>query len=57
VPEQVLRNWSDILAAGIDPRDVLLPGLGGGSLAAIEYRIALGLGASSRRSWAKRGWR
>jgi hypothetical protein len=46
VPEQILRNWSDIRAAGIEPRDVLLLGFGGGALSAVEYRIALGLGAS-----------
>jgi ppGpp synthetase/RelA/SpoT-type nucleotidyltranferase len=46
LPEQILRNWSDILAGGIKPRDVLLLGFGGGALSAVEYRIALGLGAS-----------
>jgi ppGpp synthetase/RelA/SpoT-type nucleotidyltranferase len=44
--EQVLRYWSDILAAGIQPQDVLLLGFGGGALSAVEYRVALGLGAS-----------
>lgn len=43
--DQVLRNWSDILDAGIDPREVRVLGFGGGPLAAVEYRIALGLGA------------
>jgi ppGpp synthetase/RelA/SpoT-type nucleotidyltranferase len=46
LPEQILRNWSDLLAAGVKPQDVLLLGFGGGSLSAVEYRIALGLGAS-----------
>lgn len=45
-PDQILRNWSDILAAGIVPRDVFLVGVGGGPIGAVEYRIALGLGAS-----------
>ena len=45
-PEQILRNWSDIVAAGVKPQDVLLLGFGGGALSAVEYRIALGLGAS-----------
>ncbi len=45
-PEQILRNWTDILAAGVDPRSVLLLGFGGGPLSAVEYRLALGLGAS-----------
>jgi ppGpp synthetase/RelA/SpoT-type nucleotidyltranferase len=46
LPEQILRTWSDFLAAGVKPQDVLLLGFGGGSLSAVEYRIALGLGAS-----------
>ncbi len=45
-PEQIIRNWQDILAAGIDPKSVLLLGIGGGSLSAVEYRLALALGAS-----------
>jgi len=45
-PEQIFQNWEDVLAAGIDPRDVLLVGFGGGSLSAVEYRVALGFGAS-----------
>jgi ppGpp synthetase/RelA/SpoT-type nucleotidyltranferase len=40
-----LQYWHDILAAGIDPRTVKLVGMGGGPIAAIEYRIALALGA------------
>lgn len=43
---QVLRNWADILAAGIDPKSVYLVGIGGGPVSAIEYRVALALGAS-----------
>lgn len=43
--EQILRNWTDILEVGIDPQDVQLLGFGGGPLSAVEYRIALGLGA------------
>ena len=46
IPEQILLNWSDIFAAGIPPKDVLVFGFGGGPLSALEYRIALGLGAS-----------
>jgi ppGpp synthetase/RelA/SpoT-type nucleotidyltranferase len=45
-PDQILRNWSDILVSGIDPAKVLLLGIGGGPLSAVEYCIALGLGAS-----------
>lgn len=46
LPEQVLRYWSDLLKAGVKPQDVLLLGLGGGALSALEYRIALAFGAS-----------
>ena len=46
LPEQILRNWSDLLGAGVKARNVLLLGFGGGPLSAVEYRIALGLGAS-----------
>ena len=52
LPEQILRTWSDFLAAGVKPQDVLLLGFGGGSLSAVEYRIALGLGRVGRhRRW------
>ncbi len=44
--DQILQSWADILAAGIPPADVLLIGFGGGPLSAVEYRVALGLGAS-----------
>jgi len=44
-PGQILRSWSDILAAGARPREVTLLGFGGGPLSAIDYQIALGLGA------------
>ncbi len=43
--EQILRNWADILDAGIRPEEVRLLGFGGGELSAAEYCIALGLGA------------
>lgn len=43
---QVLRYWADILAAGIEPRSVHLVGIGGGHVSAVEYRIALALGAA-----------
>ena len=45
-PEQILRGWNDVLAAGIGPSDVLLLGFGGGPIAAFEYRLALALGAT-----------
>jgi ppGpp synthetase/RelA/SpoT-type nucleotidyltranferase len=43
---QILRNWGDILAAGIAPSSVYLVGIGGGPVSADEYHIALALGAS-----------
>ena len=45
-PEQILKNWSDILDAGVNPAHVRLLGFGGGELSAVEYRVALGLGAT-----------
>ena len=45
-PDQLLRNWKDILKSKIAPKDVCLLGLGGGELSALEYRLALGLGAA-----------
>jgi hypothetical protein len=45
-PDQILRNWFDILATGIASADVLLLGFGGGPISSVEYRVALGLGAS-----------
>ena len=46
LPDQILRNWQDILDSGVRPQDVLLLGFGGGPLSSVEYRIALGFGAS-----------
>lgn len=46
-PEQPLQNWTDLMAAGVDPRHVRLVGINGGSIAALEYRLALALGAST----------
>lgn len=45
-PDQIIRNWQDILASGIEPKDVLLLGVGGGELSSVEYRLALALGAN-----------
>ncbi len=44
-PEQILKNWTDILDSGAKPADVRVLGFGGGPLSAVEYRIALGFGA------------
>jgi hypothetical protein len=43
---QPLQYWTDILASGIHPSKVKIIGIGGGSISAAEYRIALALGAS-----------
>ncbi len=40
-----LRYWTDIFRAGVDPAEVRLLGWGGGRIAAIEYRIAIVMGA------------
>jgi ppGpp synthetase/RelA/SpoT-type nucleotidyltranferase len=41
-----LQNWIDIVASGLDPSGVRLLGINGGPIAALEYRIALALGAT-----------
>ena len=41
-----LAYWTDMLAQGIAPSGVRVLGLGGGRLAAAEYRVALAMGAS-----------
>lgn len=45
-PMEPLQNWIDLIAAGIDPATVKLLGINGGSIAEIEFRIALALGAT-----------
>jgi hypothetical protein len=44
-PMEPLAYWTDILAAGVNPSRVRLLGIGGGAISALEYRIALGMGA------------
>ncbi len=44
-PLEPLQNWIDLLLSGMRPEDVKLLGISGGEIAAIEYRIALALGA------------
>jgi hypothetical protein len=44
-PLEPLQNWIDLIASGLDPSRVKVLGINGGSIAAIEYRIALALGA------------
>jgi ppGpp synthetase/RelA/SpoT-type nucleotidyltranferase len=45
-PLEPLQNWIDLIASGIAPAKVKVLGIGGGDIAAIEYRIALALGAT-----------
>ncbi len=47
LPEQILKSWTDLLDQGVRPEDVVLLGFGGGALSAVEYRLALGLGATA----------
>jgi ppGpp synthetase/RelA/SpoT-type nucleotidyltranferase len=44
-PREVLQSWSDLLKSGIRPDKVRILGINGGPLAALEYRLALVLGA------------
>jgi hypothetical protein len=45
-PRQLLQNWIDLIATGGKPQDVLVFGINGGEIAALEYRLALALGAT-----------
>ncbi len=44
-PLEPLQNWIDLVASGVEPREVRLLGVNGGEIAAVEYRIAAALGA------------
>jgi len=44
-PSEPLQYWIDIVASQIDPREVKLLGINGGAISAVEYRLALALGA------------
>ncbi len=41
-----LQYWSDIIASGAHPHDVKILGINGGTIAALEYRLALAFDAS-----------
>jgi len=45
-PLEPLQNWIDTIAAGLESSEVKVLGINGGMIAAIEYRIALALGAT-----------
>jgi ppGpp synthetase/RelA/SpoT-type nucleotidyltranferase len=44
-PLEPLQMWVDLLSSGLNPSQIKLVGIGGGKIAAIEYRLALALGA------------
>ncbi|MBN2452393.1 MAG: hypothetical protein JXR77_18550, partial [Lentisphaeria bacterium] len=44
--EQVLAGWRDLLDDKVLPEEVLCLGFGGGAVSALEYRVALALGAT-----------
>jgi hypothetical protein len=45
-PIEPLQYWIDIVASGIDPKDVRVLGINGGEITAFEYRLAALLGAT-----------
>lgn len=44
-PLEPLQAWTDLVLSKLDPSDVRVVGINGGSISAAEYRIALALGA------------
>lgn len=46
-PLAPIRMWLDLLAAGIDLKQVRLLGVGGGGLSGFEYRLAITVGATA----------
>ncbi len=45
-PLEPLQNWIDLVVSGIDPKTVKVLGINGGKIAAVEFRMALALGAT-----------
>jgi hypothetical protein len=43
-PAEPLAYWGDLLAAGVAPPQITVLAVGGGEIAAFEYRLALALG-------------
>jgi hypothetical protein len=41
-----LQSWIDIIDAGFEPSEIKVLGINGGKISAIEYRLALALGAA-----------
>ena len=44
---QIIRMWEDFRDSGITPDRVQLLGIGGGAITAVEFRVALALGAAT----------
>jgi ppGpp synthetase/RelA/SpoT-type nucleotidyltranferase len=44
-PLDPLQGWTDLIAAGLDPRQVKLISYAGGHISRVEYAVALALGA------------
>jgi len=44
-PLDPLQGWTDLIAAGVDPRKVKLISFAGGRISRVEYAVALALGA------------
>jgi len=45
-PLEPLQMWTDLLGSGVNPADVNLLGINGGRLTALEFRLALAMGAT-----------
>jgi ppGpp synthetase/RelA/SpoT-type nucleotidyltranferase len=41
-----IQMWVDLIASGVNPSEVKLLGINGGDIAAVEYRVAVALGAT-----------
>lgn len=54
-PDQILQSWRDLLAQRIAPHEVLCVGFGGGPISAVEYKIALALGARAVIAYDSKG--
>ncbi|NUN08629.1 MAG: hypothetical protein HUU54_05575 [Ignavibacteriaceae bacterium] len=44
-PLEPIRMWCDLIVSGVEPKNVIMLGIDGGKIAAIEYRLALAFGA------------
>jgi hypothetical protein len=45
-PWEPLQYWTDLLAGEVEPQDVFVLGIAGGPISALEFRLALALGAT-----------